>query len=61
MMGWGADWPDDFGFLSQIADSRVIRDAIYVALRAGQRGAGLDLTGYVGDGQGGISRHPRHA
>ena len=27
MMGWGADWPDGFGFLSQIVDSRVIRDA----------------------------------
>jgi peptide/nickel transport system substrate-binding protein len=27
MMGWGADWPDGFGFLSQIADSRVIRDS----------------------------------
>lgn len=26
-MGWGADWPDGFGFMSQIADSRVIRDA----------------------------------
>ena len=25
--GWGADWPDGFGFLSQIVDSRVIRDA----------------------------------
>ncbi len=25
--GWGADWPDGFGFLSQITDSRVIRDA----------------------------------
>jgi peptide/nickel transport system substrate-binding protein len=24
--GWGADWPDGFGFLSQIVDSRVIRD-----------------------------------
>jgi len=23
--GWGADWPDGFGFLSQIVDSRVIR------------------------------------
>ena len=23
--GWGADWPDGFGFLQQIADSRVIR------------------------------------
>jgi peptide/nickel transport system substrate-binding protein len=23
---WGADWPDGFGFLSQIVDSRVIRD-----------------------------------
>ncbi len=23
--GWGADWPDGFGFLSQITDSRVIR------------------------------------
>ena len=25
--GWGADWPDGFGFLSQIVDSRVIRHA----------------------------------
>lgn len=25
--GWGADWPDGFGFLSQIVDSRVIRGA----------------------------------
>jgi peptide/nickel transport system substrate-binding protein len=25
MMGWGADWPDGFGFMSQIVDSRVIR------------------------------------
>ncbi|TCO64338.1 ABC transporter substrate-binding protein [Actinocrispum wychmicini] len=24
--GWGADWPDGFGFLSQITDSRTIRD-----------------------------------
>jgi peptide/nickel transport system substrate-binding protein len=24
--GWGADWPDGFGFLSQIVDSRTIRD-----------------------------------
>jgi len=24
--GWGADWNDGFGFLSQIADSRVIRE-----------------------------------
>jgi peptide/nickel transport system substrate-binding protein len=24
--GWGADWPDGFGFLQQIVDSRVIRD-----------------------------------
>ena len=24
--GWGADWPDGFGFLSQITDSRVIRE-----------------------------------
>ena len=23
--GWGADWPDGFGFLQQIVDSRVIR------------------------------------
>ena len=23
--GWGADWPDGFGFLSQIVDSRVMR------------------------------------
>jgi peptide/nickel transport system substrate-binding protein len=26
-MGWGADWPDGFGFMGQIADSRVIRAA----------------------------------
>ncbi len=25
VMSWGADWPDGFGFLSQIVDSRVIR------------------------------------
>ena len=25
--GWGADWPDGFGFLSQIVDSRVIQPA----------------------------------
>jgi peptide/nickel transport system substrate-binding protein len=25
MNGWGADWPDGFGFLSQIVDSRTIR------------------------------------
>jgi peptide/nickel transport system substrate-binding protein len=25
--GWAADWPDGFGFLSQIVDSRVIRPA----------------------------------
>ena len=25
--GWGADWPDGFGFLCQIVDSRVIRPA----------------------------------
>ena len=25
--GWGADWPDGFGFLQQIADSRVIRES----------------------------------
>jgi len=25
--GWGADWPDGFGFLAQIVDSRVIRAA----------------------------------
>jgi peptide/nickel transport system substrate-binding protein len=25
--GWGADWPDGYGFLEQIADSRVIRPA----------------------------------
>ena len=24
--GWGADWADGFGFLSQIVDSRVIRE-----------------------------------
>jgi peptide/nickel transport system substrate-binding protein len=23
--GWGADWPDGYGFLSQLVDSRVIR------------------------------------
>ncbi len=27
VMSWGADWPDGFGFLSQIVDSRVIRAA----------------------------------
>ena len=27
IMSWGADWPDGFGFLSQIVDSRVIRAA----------------------------------
>ncbi|HZE33794.1 MAG TPA: ABC transporter substrate-binding protein [Actinoallomurus sp.] len=27
MMSWGADWTEGFGFLSQIVDSRVIRDA----------------------------------
>ena len=26
--GWGADWPDGFGFLSQITDSRTIRPAV---------------------------------
>ena len=26
MMAWGADWPEGFGYLSQIVDSRVIRD-----------------------------------
>ncbi|MFI7587519.1 ABC transporter substrate-binding protein [Spongisporangium articulatum] len=26
-MAWGADWPDGFGFLSQIVDPRVIRPA----------------------------------
>jgi len=26
-MSWGADWPDGFGMLSQIVDSRVIRPA----------------------------------
>jgi peptide/nickel transport system substrate-binding protein len=25
--GWGADWPDGFGFLQQIVDSRVIRSS----------------------------------
>jgi peptide/nickel transport system substrate-binding protein len=25
--GWNADWPDGFGFLAQIVDSRVIRGA----------------------------------
>ena len=25
--GWGADWPDGYGFLAQIVDSRVIRPA----------------------------------
>lgn len=24
--GWGADWPDGYGFLSQLVDSRVIRE-----------------------------------
>lgn len=27
LMSWGADWPDGFGFLQQIVDSRVIRPA----------------------------------
>ncbi len=27
MMAWGADWPEGFGYLSQIVDSRVIRTA----------------------------------
>ena len=27
MMGWGADWPSGFGFLSQIVDSRAIKPA----------------------------------
>jgi peptide/nickel transport system substrate-binding protein len=27
MGGWGADWPDGFGFLSQIADGRAIKAA----------------------------------
>lgn len=27
MMSWGADWPEGFGYLSQIVDSRVIRSA----------------------------------
>jgi peptide/nickel transport system substrate-binding protein len=27
VMSWGADWPDGFGFLQQIVDSRVIRAA----------------------------------
>ncbi len=27
LTGWGADWPDGFGFLSQIVDSRTIRPA----------------------------------
>jgi peptide/nickel transport system substrate-binding protein len=26
LMSWGADWPDGFGYLSQIVDSRVIRE-----------------------------------
>src|SRR5206468_3920481 len=26
-MSWGADWTEGFGYLSQIVDSRVIRDA----------------------------------
>ena len=26
-MSWGADWVEGFGYLSQIVDSRVIRDA----------------------------------
>src|SRR5262249_6486969 len=25
--GWGADWPDGFGFLQQITDSRTIRQS----------------------------------
>lgn len=27
LYGWAADWPDGFGFLSQIADGRAIKDA----------------------------------
>ncbi|MGH3567065.1 MAG: ABC transporter substrate-binding protein [Pseudonocardia sp.] len=27
VFGWGADWPDGYGFFAQIADSRVIREA----------------------------------
>jgi peptide/nickel transport system substrate-binding protein len=27
VFGWGADWPDGYGFLAQITDSRIIRDA----------------------------------
>jgi peptide/nickel transport system substrate-binding protein len=27
MMGWGPDWPEGFGFLSQIVDSRAIKQA----------------------------------
>jgi peptide/nickel transport system substrate-binding protein len=27
MMSWGADWPEGFGYLQQIVDSRVIRSA----------------------------------
>lgn len=25
--GWGADWPDGYGFLAQLVDSRVIRES----------------------------------
>jgi len=27
LTGWGADWPDGFGFLSQIVDGRAIKAA----------------------------------
>lgn len=27
VFGWGADWPDGYGFLAQIVDSRIIREA----------------------------------
>jgi peptide/nickel transport system substrate-binding protein len=26
LSGWQADWPDGFGFLSQLVDSRIIRE-----------------------------------
>ena len=35
--GWGADWPDGFGFLQQIADSRAIRDT------GGNTNLGIDI------------------
>lgn len=35
--GWGADWPDGFGFLQQIVDSRVVRDT------GGNTNLGVDI------------------